>query len=170
MRRRLSLFSAVIALCALVISVAAWTESQQGKPASGTPAPMDDLLQAVRGDLQTSRADIIKKSVTLTPEQGAKFWPLFDAYQKEQNAIMDEQLKAIQHYIEIADRADDAAALAFVNAHLTRDARMDALRQQWLGTFQEVLGARLAARVIQIDRRISLSQQMQLTSKIPLVR
>jgi len=38
-----------------------------------------------------------------------------------------------------------------------------------MGEFQKVLPARLAARVVQIDRRLALATQMQLVSRIPLV-
>ena len=64
---------------------------------------------------------------------------------------------------------DDATALSLVKAHLERDGRMNALRLQWLGEFQKVLPGRLAARVIQVDRRISLAQQMEIASQIPLI-
>jgi len=166
MRSRLVL---TLALCLPVLSAAAWTHAQQARPASVALTPIEDVLQAVRADLQTSRADILKKNVTFTSAQEAAFWPLFDTYQKEQNAIMDEQLKGIQQYIESFDSLDDAHALALVNGHLDRDAKMVALRQRWLGRFQAAVGTKLAARVIQIDRRISLSQQTQLCAKIPLI-
>src|SRR4029453_4713925 len=124
MRHRLPF---VLALSALVLSGTTWTRGHQSSQTSTSASMMDELLQAVRGDLQTSRADIIKKNVALGSSQAAAFWPLFDTYQKEQNAIMDEQLKAIQHYIETSDAVDDAGALAFVNGHLDRDAKMVAL-------------------------------------------
>ena len=162
-------FALTFGLCALVLSAAAWTRSQQVKPASVSPTTIDEVLQAVRADLQATRADIVAKNVTLTSAQGAKFWPLFESYQKEQSAIMDEQLKGIQRYIETFDTLDDAGALGLINSHLDRDAKMVALRQQWLPRFQEVLGTKLAARVMQIDRRLSLTQQLQFTTKIPLV-
>ena len=164
MRQRLPF---ILALSALVLSGAAWTRSQQAKPVSLTP--IEDVLTAVRADLQTSRADIIKRNVTLTSAQAAAFWPLFDSYQTLQNAVMDEQLKSVQRYIETADTVDDAGALALVKGHLDRDAKMVALRQEWLGRFQGAIGTKLAARVIQIDRRISLSQQTQICAKIPLI-
>src|SRR5262245_37343088 len=158
-----------VGLCVIILSGAAWTRAaQQVRPASAGPAPIDDVLLAVRSDLQATRADIIKKNVTFTDEQAAKFWPIFDAYQKEQNAIMDEQFKGVQRYIESFDSLDDAGALSLINAHLDRDAKMVALRQRWLGRFQEVVGTKLAVRVIQIDRRVSLTQQIQIASKIPL--
>jgi Spy/CpxP family protein refolding chaperone len=129
---------------------------------------IDEVLKAVRDDLQSERADIMAKNLTLTSEQAAKFWPVFNTYQQQQNVIMDDQLKTIQRFIESFETMDDAAALALINAHFDRDARMTALRQKWLGEFQSVLGTKLAVRVMQIDRRLSLAHQMQIAARIPL--
>ena len=165
--------SFVAAVCLLTVPAAA--VAQQAKPVSTTkpvataPATIDDTIRAVRADLQGSRADIMAKNLTLTAEQAAKFWPVFDQYQKEQNVIMDEQMKGIQKYVDGYQTLDDANALALLNAHLANDAKMTALRTKWLGEFQKVLPARLAARVIQIDRRLSMVQQMEFSSRIPLV-
>ena len=54
------------------------------------------------------------KNLTLTAEQAAKFWPVFDAYQKEQNVIIDAQLKDIQKYVSNYETMDDAGALALM--------------------------------------------------------
>ena len=158
---------------ALVIVVAglsgiAWTKAQQAQPVGYAPTNIDEVLKTVRSDLQSQRADVIAKNLTLDASQAAKFWPVFEAYQKEQNAIMDAQLKDIQRYIETFDSLDDAGALALMNAHLDRDAKMVALRQKWVGQFRDAIGAKLAVRVLQIDRRLSLVQQIQFASKIPL--
>ena len=164
MRKTLML---VVGVCVFSVSAIAWT-AQQAKPASIAPTTIDDVLKAVRSDLQGQRADIMAKNLTLTSEQAAKFWPLFESYQKEQNAIMDEQLKGIQRFIETFETVDDAGALALINAHFDRDARMTALRKKWLAEFQKTLNTKLAVRVMQIDRRLSLAHQIMFTSKIPL--
>jgi hypothetical protein len=46
---------------------------------------------------------------------------------------------------------------------------MNELRQRWLGEFQKVVPTRTAVRAIQIDRRLSLLAQLELTTRIPLV-
>jgi len=146
--------------------------AQQNQAATGalaTTASIDEVLQAYRADLQTTRADIITKNVALTPEQAAKFWPVYEQYQREQNLIMDEQLKGIQQYVQNVESLDEAGALALINAHFDRDARMNTLRQQWLAEFQRVLPTKLAVRVMQIDRRLSLVHQTEVASQIPLV-
>jgi Spy/CpxP family protein refolding chaperone len=156
--------------CLIVAGVAMpWASAQQGQPAVSA-ASMDDVLKAIRGDLQNSRAGIMAKNLTLTSAQAAQFWPVFETYQKEQNVIMDDQLKSVQWFIENFEKADDAAALRLMTAHFERDIKMTALRQHWLGEFQKTLGTKLAVRVMQIDRRLSLTHQAYIASKIPLAQ
>jgi hypothetical protein len=157
-----------ISVCVFSMSAIAWTAGQSARPASLSATTIDEVLQAVRSDLQSGRADIVAKNVTLTGEQAARFWPVFDAYQKEQNAIMDEQLRGIQRFIEDFEGLDDAGALGLINAHLDRDARMSALRKKWLAEFQKAVGTKVAVRVMQIDRRLSLAHQMEFAARIPL--
>jgi hypothetical protein len=164
--------SFVVCVGLIVMSAIAWTHARQVQPASAvssSSSSMDEVLVAIRSDLQNNRADIVSKNVTLTAEQAAKFWPMFDVYQKDQSVIMDDQLKSVQWFIENFENADDEAALRLINAHFERDAKMSALRQKWLGEFQKVLGTKLAVRVMQIDRRLSLAHQTYVASKIPLV-
>jgi hypothetical protein len=133
-----------------------------------TVTTMDDVLKAIRSDLQGDRTDILAKNMTMNSEVAAKFWPMYEKYQSEQNVIMDDQLRGLQRYIESADTLDDAGALALINAHFDRDARMNTLRQKWFGEFQKVLGTKSAVRAMQIDRRLSLAHQVQFASRIPL--
>ena len=166
MHRTLARLAAVALFC---LMSAQWIAAQQAKPAAATgPASMDELLVAVREDLQLNRADVMAKNLTLTAAQAAKFWPIYEKYQKQQNVIMDDQLKGIQRFIEGFESLDDAGALGLIKAHLDRDAQMTALRLKAIPEFQSALGTKLAVRALQIDRRLSLAYQMQILSKIPL--
>ena len=161
-------------LLALSVFAASAQAQQPAQPASTTPATAaaptaDEVLKALRVEMQASRADLMAKNLTLTAEQASKFWPLLDAYMKEQSAIIDAQLKGVQQYIESGDTMSDAAALGLMQAHLRRDGDMNALRQKWLGEFQKVLPGKLAARAMQIDLRLSLSSQVWVSSRIPLI-
>ena len=163
--------ASILVVCVVSVSALAWRPAQQVRPASAAaPANIDEALKALRHDLQASRADIIAKNVSLTADQAAKFWPVFDKYQKEQSAIMDDQLKGIKQYAEKYESLDDATALGLMKTHLERDRKMVTLRETWLAEFQKVLPGRLAARVMQIDRRISLAHQLDFAAQIPLVQ
>ena len=159
----------LLVVCFVVASAQAQTPGKQASTTAVTAPSEKDILKDLRADLQSSRADIMAKNMTLTAEQAAKFWPIFDAYQKEQNAIIDEHLQGVKKYVASYETLDDAAALGFINTHFERDAKMDALRKKWLAQFQKVLPTRLAVRAMQIDRRLSLAAQMELAGSIPLV-
>jgi len=155
--------------CLLVSSAQAQTTAQPASATTASTPSLEEALKSYRADMQSTRADIMAKNLTLTADQAAKFWPVFQNYQKEQNTIMDAQLKGIQKYVESYDTLDDATALSLMKAHMDRDAKMNALRQKWLGEFQKVLPTKLAVRAMQIDRRLSLATQMEIASRIPLV-
>jgi len=132
-------------------------------------AVTDEMLKAYRTDLQSERADIMAKNLTLTADQAAKFWPAYAKFQMEQSVIVDQQLKAMKTYAENYLKLDDAGALAQVDANLTRDLLMNTVRRKWLAEFQKILPTRLAARVIQIDRRLGLATQLSISAEIPLI-
>jgi len=166
--------STLILVALLVVTTSALavaTVKQNPATAAATPsaATIEDVLKTMRSDMQGTRADIMAKNLQLTAAQAAKFWPLFETYQKEQNVIMDEQLKGIQKYAEGYNTLDDATAMTLLTAHFDRDTRMNSLRQRFFKEFQTVLPTRLAARAMQIDRRLSLVAQMEIAAKIPLI-
>jgi Spy/CpxP family protein refolding chaperone len=165
MRYSVALLAAV---CLFNVAAASGTATQQTQPSK--PAAIDEMLTAVRGDLLATRADVLAKNLTMTAEQATKFWPVYDAYQKEQITINEEHLKGVQRFIEAFDTLDDAGALGLIKSHLDRDERMNVLRQKLLLDLQRAVGTKLAARAVQIDRRLSLAYQLEIVSKIPLIR
>ena len=163
------ILSCLLAACLTAAVAQAQAPAKQASTTADSGRKVEDVIQAMRLDLQSSRADIMAKNMTLTADQAAKFWPVFQQYQQEQNVIMDDQLKGIQKYVDSYETLDDAAALALIQAHFDRDSRMNATRQKWLGEFQKVLPTRVAVRVMQIDRRLSLVHQIEYAAEIPLV-
>ena len=113
MRKSFAIFSAA---CLVGVSAFVGTAAQAPQPvaASNTTTAKVDVeavLKSMRADMQGARADVMAKNLTLTADQAAKFWPVFNQYQTEQNVIMDEQLKGIQRYAETYQTLDSAGAM-----------------------------------------------------------
>jgi Spy/CpxP family protein refolding chaperone len=159
----------VLPVVILLASVPAWAADAPSTTAPAQPSPEQAVAQ-FRTDLQAKRADVMAKNLSLSAEQAAKFWPLFEQFQKEQNVIIDAQARAIQKLATSYDKLSDAQALEYVNALLTRDDQMHALRVKWLAKFQSVVPTKTAARAIQIDRRLGQATQVALSSQVPLVQ
>lgn len=134
------------------------------------PAPSQEQIVAdFQKNLQAKRADVMAKGLTLTADQAAKFWPLYEQFQAEQDAVVNGQITATQDYAEHFESLTDADALAYVNALLERDGNMHDLRAKWLAKFQTVVPPKVAARAIQLDRRLSQIAQVKVSSQIPLI-
>jgi len=162
--------SSMLAIVAAAVLAPALAADAPATPAATPQQETERLLTEVRNDLQAKRADIVAKGLTLTAEQAAKFWPLFEQFQAEQNAVIDAQLKATQKYVDNYAKLTDADSVAYVNALLDRDQKIHNIRTKWLTKFQTVLPPGAAARAIHIDRRLGLLSQLAIASKIPLVR
>jgi Spy/CpxP family protein refolding chaperone len=158
---------------AVVATIPAWSADQKptAQPVNHTaPSPsQEDVVAQFRTDMMSKRADIMAKGLTLSADQAAKFWPLFEQYQKEQDMIVNEQIDAIKAYADQYKELSDADAIAYVKATLDRDQKMLNLRLQWLEKFQKAVPVKTAARAIQLDRRLSNVAQIQLSQQIPLV-
>ena len=158
----------IVTLLGLLCLTPVWSAAQ---PAStkATPPSTEQVLDQFRTDMQADAADVMAKGLTLTAEQAAKFWPMFEAFQKEQKAVIDEQLKSLVKYQGSYQSMTDADALAYATSLLQRDQRIHDLRMKYLAKFQEVVPARVAARAVQLERRLGLLGQAQISSQVPLI-
>jgi hypothetical protein len=156
----------LVCAMALLAAVSAWSAD----PPKTQPQTNDEIVAQFRNDLMAKRADIMAKGLTLTADQAAKFWPLFENFEKEQDAVVKEQIEATEQFASHYQELTDKDALTYVNALLERDQKMHDLRVKWLAKFQTVLPAKIAARAIQLDRRLGQVGQVQISQRIPLVR
>jgi hypothetical protein len=162
----------LMAIVALAVTFPAWSADA---PAAGTkaapaePTP-EEVVQDFRKDLEAKSADVMAKTLTLNADQATKFWPLYKEYQKELSSIVDGQIEATKAYAKSYGRLTDAEALSYVNALLARDQKVHDLRVKWLTKFQTAVPGAIAARAIQVERRLGLVQQVGVSSQVPLVR
>jgi len=159
-------------LAALALSVTCIAWAADPNPASNTAsAPsQEEVVAQFKKDLMADRAQVMAKGLKLDAQQAAKFWPLFETFQKEQAAIVDAQTKSLKDYADHFQTLTDADATAYINSLLDRDQKMHDLRVKWLQKFTAAVGPKSAASAIPLDRRLGNITQVQLSSQIPLIR
>ncbi len=97
-------------------------------------------LALLRRDIRAEKKKIIAANVSLTPEEATKFWPVYDQYVAEMTKNNDEFYSVIKDY---------------------------AANQKTLT--EKVVPAMKVARFFQIDRRLYLLLDLQVTSEVPLI-
>jgi hypothetical protein len=158
------------ALVALGIGAAAMA-AQQAATAAKAPATadVDKLIEILRKDVRAQKADIVSKTMGLDATQAAAFWPVYKQYEAERAAIGDERVGIIQDFAEHYDSLNDAKAKGLITRFQAMEEKNLALQKKYVDEFMKVLPAKTVGRFFQVDRRVNMLIDLELSSQIPLV-
>jgi hypothetical protein len=164
---------ALIAICALGNSraVAQDTSSQAtASSAGGADASVDQQFALLRKDIRSVKKQLIAANLTLSDNEAAKFWPVYDQYSMELSKINDTRTAIIREYGDAYGSLTDEQADSLIRRWLDTDIAASELRRKYVSILRKVLDGRKAATFFQLDRRISMMIDLQLTSQLPLVQ
>ncbi len=130
----------------------------------------DAEIELMRQDLRSQKKQIVAANMTLTDTEAEKFWPLYDKYTQETIKVNDQRFALVKEYAQSYNAMTDAQANSYINRWLTTDKAMTDLRLQWIPMFEKVISAKKTAAFFQIDRRLGLLMEIQLSSQLPLVK
>ena len=146
--------------------------AQQTAPAPQVSADQlaDDNVQLMRQDIRSERKKIVVANLPLTEAEAIKFWPVYDRYVVENSKIYDTRYALIKEYAQVYNTMTDEQANSFIKRWTTTEEQMAQLRLKWVPEFETVLSPKKTAMFYQIDRRLGLMVELQLSSQIPLVK
>lgn len=127
-------------------------------------------LNLLRQDLRAKRKQLIAANLKLTEAEAAKFWPVYDQYIKELIAINDKKFALIQQYADNFGKMTDFESLLFIRNWLDSDIAATELRQKYVPIVSKVLDGKKTATFFQLDRRIAMMLELQVSSQMPLVQ
>jgi hypothetical protein len=126
-------------------------------------------IDLLRRDLRAKRRELIATNLKLTETEGERFWPVYDQYIKELIAINDKKFALIQDYANNYQTMTSDQALLFIRQWLDFDIATNQLRQKYVPMVSKVLDGKKAATFFQLDRRIAMMIELQVSSQMPLV-
>lgn len=156
-----------LTLCAVLLMVAAITSAQTTEV---VVKPLTDTdIQLLRSDVQSGKNQIIADTMQFTDPESTAFWPVYRDYARDQQAIGDERVQLIKDYAASYDGLDDAKAKDLVQRMINIEDKSVNLREDYWPQFMKALGAKRAAKFYQVDNRLSLLVNLQLSAAIPLL-
>jgi len=167
---------AVLAFIALSVVGSTRVIAQSAAPqpaatASGSADAFSDQQMALlRKDIRTIKKQLIAANLTLTDGQATKFWPVYEQYSAEFGKINETRSAVIKEYADGYGQLTDEQADNLIRRWLDTDIAAAQLRQKYVPIFRNVLPGKQAATFFQLDRRISMMLDVQLTSQLPLVQ
>ncbi|HXX75918.1 MAG TPA: hypothetical protein VEI50_12385 [Nitrospiraceae bacterium] len=157
-------------LCALpVIGMGQDVAPSADPSGGGSQTDMDIFIQKIKADKKL----LIATNMDLNDAEGKKFWPLYDAYQKELALINQRLGKTIKAYADAYNQgkgtiSNDAAKKLLNEALAVEEAEVK-LKRTYADKIGKVLPATKTARYIQLENKIRAVIKMELAQDIPLV-
>jgi hypothetical protein len=151
-------------------AVAQDSSSQSATADSTADAITNHELALLRKNIRSIKKQLIAANLTLTDSEATKFWQVYEQYSAETERINDTRTAIIKEYSEDYGTLTDDQADNLIRRWLDTDIEQTNLRQRYVPIFRKVLPGKKAATFFQIDRRISMMIDVQITSQLPLAQ
>jgi hypothetical protein len=136
---------------------------------AGGATPDNEDLALLKQDIQSQRKQIVAANLKLTDGEAVKFWPIYDQYSAEMGKLRETKLSLIKEYAAAYPNVSDTLAQSIVARWLQTDEAVVGVRSKYMPMIQKVVPGKTMARFFQIDRRLTILLDVQVTSEIPLV-
>ena len=143
--------------------------SQQAPAGDQSAANVDQQIDMMRKDIQSQKRQVIAANMKLTDKEAQQFWPIFDQYNGELIKINDKKYAAIKEFAKSYDTLTDDQAEKLTRDGLDVDQSVAQLRLKYIPLFRKVLSGKKTALFIQLDRRLVMMIDLQISAAIPLV-
>jgi hypothetical protein len=131
-----------------------------------------DTMQLVREKVRADKKLLVAQNMGLSDSEAKGFWPVYEGYQQELEAIYARMGKVIGDYAKgyNADTLTDEQARKLSTEVLDIDEAEARLARTYAAKLDQVLPSKKVARYLQIERKIRAVLRYELADKIPLVR
>jgi len=158
-----------IAVLLFALALALPLAAQEKKPAPGQSANTN--MQILAEKIKADKKLVVAANMNLSEADGKKFWPLYDGYQKGLEDINKRTAKLITDYADAynKDAVTDEVAKKLMPEMLAIEEAQVKLRRTYADKISHALSPKIAARYLQIEKKIRAIVDYALADSIPLV-
>jgi hypothetical protein len=163
-----------IAMASALVAAPALAEPKPAPKAAATEskgaaeaANMEILRQKIKSDKKL----IVSENMDLTDAEAKKFWPIYDAYQKDLGKINQRIADLVSSYITAYDKGplSNDASKKLVSQNLEIEQSEMDLKRSYLAKLDKALPPYKVARYAQIENKIRALVKYELAVEIPLI-
>ena len=135
-------------------------------------APATTNMEILRQKIKADKKLVVAENLGLTDAEGATFWPVYDAYQKDLQQINQRMTTVIMAYAEAYNKGPvtNEVAKKLLDEAVAVDDAEAKLKGSLVPKVLATLPAAKAARYIQIENKIRALVRYELAANIPLVK
>jgi hypothetical protein len=149
----------------VILALAAFTTLPA---AAQTASDMQILAQKIKADKKL----VVAANMQLTEDEAKRFWPVYDAYQKDLQGINQRLIGAIKSYADAYNKGpvSDETAKKLINEAIAIEDAEVKLKRSYVPRLEKVIPGMKVARYLQIENKIRAIGKYELAAQIPLVQ
>ncbi|MBL7886872.1 MAG: sensor of ECF-type sigma factor [Flavobacterium sp.] len=120
-----------ITLLLLFLSIASYSQ----------PGKFKEKLQQKKEQVKSMKIAYITSELDLTPDEAAKFWPLYNDFEEKQREIRQERIKNYMDRSQSSDKLTEKEATTLINQMETAEEELHQLRKKFITNLKGVLPA-----------------------------
>ena len=128
-----------------------------------------DLVELVRSDLRTEKQAIVMSALNLSEAQSALFTPIYDEYSTAMKKHWDKRIALVNDYAKAYQTMNDETAASLMKRMSALEKENMAIREVHAKKVAKVLPTTVAARWMQVERRLGHLVELQIADEVPLI-
>jgi len=130
----------------------------------------DANMEILKQKLKADKKLLVANNMELSDAEAKKFWPIYDAYQKELEQVNQKLGQTIRDYAEAFNKGSipDNTAKKLLGDALSVEEQETKLKRTYAEKLEKALPYSKVARYIQIETKIRSLIKMELAQQIPL--
>lgn len=159
-----------LVLIAALIAAPAWAQESKSSGYSAEEAASFAEMHAIESEIGPEKRAFIEEQLELTAEQGAKFWPIYDAYQEALRGFNQRRLDNILKYARAynAGAIDDATATAIAEEALDLEKDEAGQMDRTFRKLRKAVPAVKAVRYLQVENKLRAIVRFEQAVQVPL--
>jgi hypothetical protein len=130
----------------------------------------DKYIDLMRKDLRKEKQSIVDQSMGLDAANKSQFWAIYAEYQTALDSIWDQRIANITKYAENYEKMTDEIADQLAVKMMDLEGQRAALRNKYYKLYKQKMGARTAARFLQVECSLASLIDLQLATSLPILQ
>jgi len=134
------------------------------------------FAQVSQGDVQivqkyfgVEKATLLKQYMSFTPKQDSAFWPVYNKYESERQALGAQRLALIDAYLKNVKDITEPQATEMVNKGVDLEIKFKNLQKKYFTELTKKIGSVKAAQFYQFENYINNVINLTIQENIPFV-
>lgn len=160
----------IAVLLSLMSAPASLLHGQQPAKPDDQASNIQSYIDLIKTDVKGEKVEILATMMQFTPDEASAFWPIYQSYDVELTRLRDQEIASIKEYSDNYDSMTDEKADSLVEKSFAVASNRNALLKNSYEQVKSKMGAKTAARFVQVEHQLLMILDLQADSQLPAAK